>query len=159
MSTNGVLIKDKEPRNLRTWAIVRGTCGDSYLVNLRTAAALDPIPSGPSLGHSSLCFLGVPCFFREAYAYIQNLTLAPGSDPSRGIVTGVQSSRIVLPLGLYGKSVGIGLIPSTLTLLEHMPDDVIEALSSQVDQSDALDASVQKGSPRIQLAHGPVPRQ
>jgi hypothetical protein len=154
MSTNGITIKDKKPRNLRTWAIVGGTGGDVILANLDTATARHTgrAPAPESLESLARCFLGSPCFFPEAYAYVFTPVLGPGSDLARGVLTGFGVTRTVLPLGLYGKTVGIMLIPSTITLLEDVPDEVVKALSLGVDSADDMNARVMRGPPRIQLA-------
>jgi hypothetical protein len=162
MSTNGVTFQDKPLRNLREWGIVMGdVSARSFLVNLHGDAVHTELPGvfdGRARKQWSLYLLGRPCFFRDAYLYQETTVLGPGSDLARGIITGVGVSRVVLPLGLYGKSVGVSLLPSEISLLECLPEDVIEALSSQVERADELNASVQRGAPRIQLAHGNVPR-
>lgn len=162
MSTNGITIKDKEPRNLRTWAIVGGTGGDVILANLDTAVFARHSEDGlllseyalrpKSLDSLALCFLGSPCFFPEAYGYVFTPVLGPGSDLLRGVLTGFGVTRTVLPLGLYGKTVGILLIPSTITLLKDVPDEIVKALSIGVDSADDMNARVMRGPPRIQLA-------
>jgi hypothetical protein len=176
MSTNGVTLQEKPSRKLDEWGIVTGQgSGRSFLVNLH-GDAIDfalfgeepaepringrPADEFPNLAqrHLAVYLLGRPCFFRDAYLYQETIALGPGSDIARGHITGVGISRVVLPLGLYGKSVGISLIPSEITLCELMPIAVLDSLDQQIDSCDEMNSNVSRGAPRIQLAHGSVPR-
>jgi hypothetical protein len=167
MSKNGATIQDKPPRKLDEWGIVTGqVSGRSFLVNLHgdavDRALFETEPPGAFddrvLKHWAIYLLGRPCFFRDAYLYQETIALGPGSDIARGHITGVGISRVVLPLGLYGKSVGISLIPSEITLCELMPIAVLDSLDQQIDSCDEMNSNVSRGAPRIQLAHGSVPR-
>lgn len=160
---------------LDSWAIVKASTGETFLVDLDAAIyrALVRDPASASaddakpvlsavdralLIEASLQILGNPVFFPVGYTYVETVTLAPGSDPARGILTGIGCARLVYPTGVYGVAAGIFIIPASVTLLYFFSDALLAQLATAIDSAEEMSRSVQRGSPRIQLAHE-VPRE
>jgi hypothetical protein len=169
----------RSPRErLGSWAIVKASTGESFIVDLDaaiygvlardsvSASAGDPKPVLSAVDRTvdrtllikaALQILGTPIFFPVGYTYLETVTLAPGSDPARGVLTGIGCARLVYPTGVYGIAAGIFIIPASVTLLYFFTDALLAQLATAIDSAEEMSRSVQRGSPRIQLAHE-VPR-